>query len=250
MEVTRLGLTPLKGARHETRQSVSLAGTGAVGDRIFCLVDPATQRCLRTVENPRLLQARVTWDGTSLGVVLPTGSAQDRPRSSGQVLEVDYWGRPVRVEVQDGPWATLFSAHLGREVALVSAPPGQVVYGGAVTLVTRPSLRRLGERVGVPVSGARFRATLELDGPDLPAGAEDTWTGRRLRVGQAEVTVTGPIYRCAVIDLDPETAVRDLTLLKTLAGERPPGAGLAFGVEAEVSVPGQVRTGDAVVLDG
>ncbi len=85
--------------------------------------------------------------------------------------------------MQDGPWAALFSAHLGREVALVSAPPGQVVYGGAVTMVTGASVRALAARLGAPVDSARFRATIEVDGPDLPPYAEDAWMGRRLRVG-------------------------------------------------------------------
>ena len=63
MRVSRIGFTPLKGGRHRTHGSVVLAEDGPVGDRVFCLVDPVADRCLRTVENPTLIRTSVTWDG-------------------------------------------------------------------------------------------------------------------------------------------------------------------------------------------
>ena len=39
MHITRIGLTPLKGARHAPLTQVLLDRRGPVGDRIFCLVD-------------------------------------------------------------------------------------------------------------------------------------------------------------------------------------------------------------------
>ena len=107
--------------------------------------------------------------------------------------------------------------HLGREVVLARAAPGEVVYGAVVTLVTRSSLARLAEEVGARVDGARFRSTFELDGDDLAPMVERDWVGRRLRIGDAEVRVRGMVPRCAVIDLDPATGVRDLPLVKALA---------------------------------
>ena len=62
VHVSRIGFTSLKGARHLGRPFVDLTRDGPVGDRVFCLVDLARGRVLRTVENPTLVQTRATWD--------------------------------------------------------------------------------------------------------------------------------------------------------------------------------------------
>ena len=108
MQVARIGLTPVKGGRHRTLGSVALAEAGPVGDRVFALVDPATHRCLRTVENPSLLRASATWDGRVLSVELPDGTLVEEPVATGEVLDVDYWGRTAAVEVVHGPWAAAY----------------------------------------------------------------------------------------------------------------------------------------------
>ncbi len=247
MRVARTGLTPVKGGRHRDLASARLTVDGAVGDREFCLVDPARDRCVRTVEEPTLLQTSAAWDGRLLTVDLPSGRVSGEPVDDG-TRTVDYWGRPTAVDVVAGPWAAAYSAHLGREVLLVGAPPGAVVYGGAVTLVSRASLDRLADEVGHEVGAARFRSTVVLDG-DLQPLEEDGWVGRRLRLGGAEVRVTGVVPRCAVIDHHPETAEPDLPLLKALPRLRPEG-GVGFGVEAEVVAPGEVAAGDLALLPG
>ena len=248
MQVARIGFTPVKGGRHATHDSVVLAPSGPVGDRAFCLVDPATGRCLRTVEHPTLLQSSASWDGSVLSVALPTRRVAGEPVPTGEVRTVDYWGRAAAVEVVDGPWAAAYSAHLGREVVVASAAPGDVVYAGAVTLVTDASLARLSDEVSAPVEGARFRATFQLDAAGLRPYAEEGWVGRRLRIGTAEVRVRSVVPRCAVIDHHPASGVRDLELLQALGSRRRVHDELGFGIDAEVTVPGQVTRGDTVAL--
>lgn len=249
MHVARVGFTSLKGGRHQTHESVLLTEAGPLGDRAFCLVDPAVDRCLRTVENPTLLQTCASWDGVVLSVKMPSGTVVvGEPVSTGEMHEVDYWGRTAVVELVQGPWAAAYSAHLGREVVLASSAPGEVVYSGSVTLVTNGSLAGLAERVGVSVDGARFRATFQLDTGDTDPHVEDGWVGRRLRLGTAEVRVRGVVPRCAVIDLEPGSGVRDLGVMKALAGYRRGYGEVTFGVNAEVTVPGRVRAGDQAIL--
>ncbi|KRF34178.1 MOSC domain-containing protein [Nocardioides sp. Soil805] len=248
MHVARIGFTPLKGGRHRAHEAVRLTRRGPVGDRMFCLVDPDRDRCLRTVESPTLLQTSVAWDGTVLTAELPAVTVSAAPVPTPEVREVDYWGRTAALRVMDGPWAAAYSTHLGREVVLARAAPGEVVYGAVVTLVTRSSLARLAEEVGARVDGARFRSTFELDGDDLAPMVERDWVGRRLRIGDAELRIRGIVPRCAVVDLDPATGVRDLPLVKALASLRQPGGGVVFGVDADVVVPGQVTTGDPAEL--
>lgn len=248
MRIERIGFTPLKGGRHRSHDAVELAAEGPVGDRVFCLVDPARGRVLRTVENPSMVQVEARWDGDVLSVDLPGGTAEGRPAPTGELLAVDYWGRTAKVETVAGPWATALSEHVGTDVVLArSATPGEVVYGASVTLVATASLRLLSERMGAPSDSARFRSTFLLD-TDEPH-VEDTWVGRRLRLGSAEVTVRGVVPRCAVVDLDPVTGVRSAPVMKTLAGYRRGEQEVHFGVDAVVTVPGVVRTGDPVDLE-
>lgn len=247
MRVARVGFTPLKGGRHLAQPSVELTEGGPRGDRAFCLVDPADRRCLRTVENPTLLQARVHWDGTELSVELPTGTLAGEPVPTGEVLRVDYWGRTPQAQIVDGPWAAALSRHLGREVLLAAFGPGEVVYGASVSLITDASLARLSDEVGSRLDAARFRATFQLSG-DVEPHAEDDWVGRRLTLGTAEIEVRGLIPRCAVIDLDPASGVRDRRVLGALGAYRRRQGEIPFGVDAVVTVPGRLAAGDEARL--
>ncbi|MDR7361355.1 MOSC domain-containing protein [Nocardioides marmoribigeumensis] len=242
MRVERIGFTPVKGGRHVAHESVVLDASGPVGDRAFCLVDRARGRVLRTVENPSLVRTVAHWHGGVLSVRLPFGIAEGAPIGSGDVVEVDYWGRVARLEVVDGPWAAAYSRFLGYAVVLARVAPGAVVYAGPVSLVTTEALRWLGRRAGTEVAAERFRSTFVVDSGAGERRTEDQWVGRRVGIGEAEVEVTATIPRCAVVDLDPLTGVRDRALLKAIGGPD-----LPFGVDAVVTRPGRVRVGDRVL---
>jgi uncharacterized protein YcbX len=247
--VERIGFTPLKGGRHVAHPTSLLTARGPAGDRMFCLVDPTRDRVLRTVENPTMVQAVARVSGETLVVDLPSGAVEGTPIPTGDLRTVDYWGREAKVELLDGPWSAALSEHLGYAVRLARpVHAGDVVYGGSVTLVTTSSMSLLAQRVGHPVGSERFRATYLLDADGLAPHAEDTWVGREVRLGEATVRVRGVVPRCAVIDLDPATGVRDVPVLQTLAGYRRSDGEICFGVDAEVTVPGRVSVGDPVVL--
>ncbi|NUS52030.1 MAG: MOSC domain-containing protein [Nocardioidaceae bacterium] len=242
--MTRIGLTALKGARHVDRATVDLGPDGPVGDRVFCLVDPGRARVLRTVENPTLVRTSAAWDAGVLTVTFPGRTVEGTPAPTGEIRKVDYWGRVVALELLDGPWAEAYSAHLGYDVRLARSAPGDVVYGGSVSLVTTGSLAELSARLGRPVDDAQFRATFTVH-TETPY-QEDGWAGRRLRLGEAEVQVRGPLPRCNVVDLDPDTGGRRSQALRTLADYRRHHNEVLFGVDAVVTRPGHVRIGDAV----
>jgi uncharacterized protein YcbX len=77
---------------------------------------------------------------------------------------------------------------------------------------------------------------------------EDTWAGRRLRIGEALLEVGGPVARCATTTRDPSTGTRDFDTLREIAAYRGrrDGHDIDFGVYARVLEPGRVRVGDAV----
>jgi uncharacterized protein len=257
VRVSRIGFTPVKGGRHREHRYVDLALAGPVGDRVFCLVDPARDRVMRTVENPALLLTAATWRPGTLTVSFPDGSVEGTPVPTGEVLKVDYWGRVAAVEIVDGPWAAAYSRHVGRDVVLArSTTPGEVVFGASVSLVTTGALATLARKHGGPVDEAAFRATFTVDSGQVTGGemrlddAVEAAASRRFRIGAAEIELRAAVPRCAVVDLDPATGVRASPVLGTLARYRRGRDGVTFGVDAVVSKPGRVHVGDAVLAVG
>jgi uncharacterized protein len=250
MHVSRIGLAALKGTRHVDLDAVDLRLDGPRGDRVFCLVDPARGRVLRTVENPTLMQVVASWRDGVLTATLPDDEVSGVPAATGETVKLDYWGRLAALDIIAGPWAAAFSRHLGYDVVLTrTSRPGEVVFGGSVSLVTTSSLDRLAQDVG-PVDQRQFRATMTIDTTGEPAFVEDGWHGRRLRLGDAEVEVRGAIPRCAVIGLDPVSGLKRADVLRTLGGYRRMSGEVVFGVDAVVTRPGRVEVGTAALERG
>jgi uncharacterized protein YcbX len=134
-------------------------------------------------------------------------------------------------------------------VALVDA--GSAVdrgHTGAVSLISRGSLRRLAEQAetdGIDVR--RFRMLIEIDG--VAPHEEDEWVGRRVRVGGAEIRFNGHVGRCLITSRDPDSGDPDLATLDLLGGYRrdlDTTEPLPFGIFGEVRTGGPVRIGDPV----
>ena len=239
--VRRAGFSPVKGMRHLSLDRVLIDEHGAVGDRAFCVVDPVRARVLRTVQHPSLLSVVARVNDGVLSMAMPSGEVvAAEPKPTGESVACDYWGRSVVLALLDGPHAGVLSDLLGQDVRLAAAPRGGVVFASPVTIVGTASLRALGDLMRLPVEAARFRATLVVE-TDEP-WVEDSWLGAEVAVGEAHLRIGGPIPRCAVIDHDPETGVKDMRLLKALVAERPTNTAgePMFGVYAECVRPGVV----------
>jgi uncharacterized protein len=273
MHVARLSRSPLKGGRRAHPSSLAVTPGGVRGDRRFCLVDVARARVLRTVENPALLGVGVRLEpyagGTRLTLDVPghgpvAGDVPDTVDAAGDartgepaVLEADYWGRRPRLRVREGPWAGVLGAWLGREVVLAEAEPGDVVYAGAVSLVTTSSVAELAARTGADVGGSdalaheadRWRANVLVDTGDAEPFVEDAWEGREVRVGEVRLRVRGGVPRCAVVARRPgDGATEEADALAALAPDRRRDGALCFGVDAEVLRPGTLHAADPVAL--
>jgi uncharacterized protein YcbX len=87
----------------------------------------------------------------------------------------------------------------------------------------------------------------------VEAYVEDTWNGRPLRIGTAELRVRGPVPRCNATTRDPDSGVRDVKTLRLIEehrGQTPNdyGQGLNLGVYADVIIPGTISVGDELAL--
>ena len=88
---------------------------------------------------------------------------------------------------------------------------------------------------------------VEIDG--CAPHEEDTWSGRRVRIGDAEVRVGDPVPRCVITTLDPDTGQRDFSTLSVIRSYRRVSKDkeLEFGVYGDVVRPGSISVGDEVV---
>ncbi len=256
MRVIRIGLTPVKGTRHQSVPWVELDDRGAVGDRVFCLVDVRKGRVLRSVGAGSLFRVLTSWLDGVLTARLVDEVVAGEPVRSGRHLELDYWGRRVRVEVIDGPWGAWFTDILGIPVQLARAGVGDVIYGDGVTLVFADDVACLRARrrrepggfgfLDMTHDSPRFRSTFVIDSGEALRDTRhgNDWTGCDLDIGEARIRITSPVQRCSVVDIHPIDGHRDLRVLAALpVVDNEP----AFGMQAVVVRPGLVRQGQLVV---
>jgi uncharacterized protein YcbX len=110
-----------------------------------------------------------------------------------------------------------------------------------VSIINLGSLRAIEDAVGQPIHPLRFRANLYAEG--WPAWHEFDLVGRTLAIGGVRLKVVKRTVRCAAINVDPETAARDLNLPRTLMQR----FGHAdCGVYAEVIEGGEIAVGEAI----
>jgi uncharacterized protein len=113
-----------------------------------------------------------------------------------------------------------------------------------VSIINLESVAAIEAIVGQSVHPLRFRANMYVSG--WPAWHEFELLNRTLVVGDVRLRVVKRIVRCAAVNVDPESAARDLDIPHTLMRR----FGHAdCGVYAEVIAGGAIRAGDAIVTE-
>jgi uncharacterized protein len=225
---------------------------GVVGDRRFWLQDERGA-LYAGKRDGTLLRIRPEWDETTrlLGLNFPNGERVEGVVELGDHVDADLYRRPRASRRVIGPWEEAISRYVGRPLTLLWADDGAVdrtPEGGTVSLVSRASLERLREKIGLrdELDGRRFRMLFEIDG--VEAHEEDEWIGGEVRIGDATVAFNGDIGRCIITSRDPDTGTVDVPTLVTLASYRPEGRteSLPFGIYGVVACPGRAGDGDTV----
>jgi uncharacterized protein YcbX len=239
--VSRINVTPVKSLRLHHPDAVDLGAAGAAEDRRFILVDDGL-RLYNGKRDTSLVRTAAVWDPASrrLELTVPSGESVEGEAVRERAEVVEVYGREVRGHVIRGPWADALSDLVGRSLTLIERDDETwATDSRPATLVSRSSLAM------IDGDGRRFRMLLELDG--LEAHGEDSWAGRRVRVGEATLLVGDPTPRCAVPSASPDTGCRDRDVLRELLDGRGAVDGEpCLGVYAEVLEPGTVRVGDEV----
>jgi uncharacterized protein YcbX len=113
-----------------------------------------------------------------------------------------------------------------------------------VSIINLGSVAAIEDMVGASVHPLRFRANLYVSG--WPAWREFDLLGETIAVGAARFRVVKRIVRCAAVNVDPESAARDLEIPQTLMRR----LGHAdCGVYAEVTTGGSIALGDSITME-
>ncbi len=247
--VARLSTTPVKSLLLHHPDGIVLEKFGVAADRRFYLIRE-DGRLLAGLHHGPLALVRADWEPEPdrLRLTFPDGEVVEGDVQLAEPALTDFWGHRVPGRVLEGPWAEALSGFAGREVRLVKADaPAGGVDVEPITLVSSASIAELARRAGFDsVDGRRFRMLIEVDGCE--PHDEDTWIGRRVKLGDALVEIPGPVPRCATTTRDPATGKRDFDALREIAAYRGKREGkkVDFGVYARVIEPGRIRVGDTV----
>jgi uncharacterized protein len=250
---------PVKGFTPEECATLTVLNEGKIaGDRVLGVRFADTQAAddiwsrksgmLALINTPGLARLAVRFDQESfrLHVSLGTSVLFDEPLNSqgrdrvaavlaGYVAKLDV--NPLTDHPERLPLRVIGDGHSPR---YHDEPPGRV------TLHGRGSLETVQAAVGDEVSELRFRSNIAIDG--LTAWEEQSWVGRRVRIGAVEFDVVKPKTRCLATHANPTTGRRDLPILTTLTqklGQENPTFAVAM---LPSGAGGQIRVGDEVAL--
>ena len=251
--VSQLATTAIKGFGVQLPTSVQLTSGGASGNRDFFLVDDR-DKLFSVTRSGSFLPYSARFDPESRVLTVAHG---DDVICSGEVATAEpvhahfFDDRYVDGRLVTGPWNDVLSEIADRPVRLVEADQRSGGYDVTpITLVGDRSVDVLGtEENGEPLDSRRFRMLVTLTG--LEAFEEDTWAGRRIRIGTCRLEVGGAVPRCAGVQLHPERGTRGVNALRMIREHRGVtpsqlGPGLNLGVYAEVVEPGVIAVGDGL----
>ena len=120
---------------------------------------------------------------------------------------------------------------------------------GQVTLHSRESLTEVGATLGdSDLDEARFRSNIAIQG--VASWEEQSWIGRKVRIGAVEFDVVQPKTRCLATHANPRTGVRDLPVMPRLVeafAQKQPTFAVALLTSGR---GGEISIGDSVTLVG
>ena len=118
-----------------------------------------------------------------------------------------------------------------------------------VSLITDATFASVQSSLNGPLDRRRFRPNLVIQTGNTEREPEKAWLGASLTFGErpdsARVTISYPIKRCVMVNLEPDTGKNNPEILKTVAEN----FGACAGVYGAVSRLGSVNVGDTVYLE-
>jgi len=227
---------PVKSFAGESVQKTNIMDYGLYGDRSHALLDESRPgKFLTITQFPEMARYKATFSGEERMDQFPR---VEITTPEGQLFE---W--------MNDDFLHNLETKANRKLSPVSYSPAHVPLGPIeeehILLVTDTSLESMENTWGSQLDFRRFRPNLVFSLLEKKSYLEETWFGRRLKIGsEAELEIIRPCERCMIITVDPETGERDPSLLKTVVKERDN----QFGVYASVVKTGTIHAGDEIYL--
>jgi len=248
--VARFSIAPVRSLGLQHPAEIDLTELGVVEDRRFFLTND-DNRLVDQLMVFKLVQvaSRTDPEATTLWMQFPDGTVVDGEVELAEAVETPIHGRTGVGHRVVGPWSEALTDFVGMPMRVIRCDrPGGTRRGNPASILSDGSVRELAAHAGRDwVDSRRFRMLMDLE--DAAAHEEDTWIGRRIRIGDAVLHVTKPDARGAMTTHDPDTGEPDLDTLRTIISYRGlrEGKHADLGVLADVEQPGRVRLGDEVV---
>lgn len=228
---------PVKSFTGESVRETKIMEYGLYGDRSHAFLDKSRpEKFLTITQFPEMVRYKARFAGEESIEAYPN---VEIITPEGNVVE---WGdEDLSSEIED---------KANRKISLITYTPTHVPLGAIeeehIQLVTDASLDKLTEVWGnTEIDFRRFRPNLIISLKEKNPFIEETWFGRRLKIGsEVEIELKRHCERCMIITVHPESAKRDSTLLKTVVNER----NNYFGVYASVIKTGDIHVGDEIFL--
>lgn len=195
-------------------------------------------RFLMLMRNERLAALRTSYDDNS------------------HILSIDYNNtEEVRGNLQTAQGRSaieaFFAANFARELRgppkILTAPGHSFsdVAAKVVSIINLASVAAIEDAVGKPIDPLRFRGNLYVKG--WPAWHERGLLGQQLKIGDVRLKVVKEIVRCAAVNVDPDTAERDLNIPRTMIETFDHDF---CGIYAEVITGGKIAPGEQIEIIG
>lgn len=261
MKIISIYIYPIKSLGGISVQTSTLLERGLEFDRRWMIVDSngvfVTQR-----QFPALVLFSVSI--TDLGLSIQNGNKSNIVQIPldplGKKVEVKVWDDFVRATEVSEEVSEWFSNQLNQDVRLVFmgkdsnrlidtkyANHNETVSfadGYPVLIANTASMDDLNLRLENKISIERFRPNIVVLGNE--AFEEDKWTN--ITLGNSRVKVVKKCARCVMVNINPNTAVKEKEVLQKLSTYRKEGAKVLFGVNALIIQEGNIQVGDELLF--
>ena len=234
-EITRY---PVKSMAGIATESAILGWHGVEGDRRFAFRRTGANNgfpWLSASKLPELLLYQPVGLDESTGEPLPT-----HVRTPGG----------SRLELRSAELISEITGRFGNAVELMQLKHG-IFDEAPISVISQSTINGIGREAGLEgeLDRRRFRANILVETESDEPFLEDNWVGGTLVFGDSDaagpaVHVTLLDVRCAMINLDPDTAAKDARLMKTVVKLNQNNA----GVYATVVRTGVISVGNPVSL--
>lgn len=235
-ELWRYPVSSLAGERHE---AIEIGAKGVAGDRRFGVIEAGTGEPGRPDGNAKwhglpLIRTRLI--GDTLEIAMPGDRWRAAPGPEVDVAISDFLGFPVSLRPFDRQAAPAYAGPL-------TSSRYDVAPVHLLTTASLAELKRLHPQ-GEP-DPRRFRPNIVVDMPAIAGHFPETeWIGRRLAIGEVEMTIAEPCRRCGFTIIAQDGLDNDPSILRELVRNNSRN----IGVYCHIDRPGQIGIGDTMRL--